>query len=66
MQTIQKTITFQKCERCGYTWLKRIAGTPIKCPRCQHPIKNKRLGKPRPAKVTANLTPANPEGKAND
>jgi DNA-directed RNA polymerase subunit RPC12/RpoP len=38
MQTIQKIITLQKCERCGYTWVKRVSGNPVKCPKCSHRI----------------------------
>lgn len=31
------------CLHCGYHWLRRIDGRPVKCPQCQ----NRKWDKPR-------------------
>lgn len=65
MQTIQKIITLQKCERCGYTWVKRVSGNPVKCPKCSHRIgvkmrnsKTKKVREARALKTQATQNPA--------
>jgi predicted Zn-ribbon and HTH transcriptional regulator len=25
------------CLRCGHAWVKRVAGRPVRCPKCKQP-----------------------------
>ena len=34
--TIPKSMVC-KCERCRHTWVKRIEGRPVRCPKCKQP-----------------------------
>jgi len=32
------------CVRCGHAWVKRVAGRPVRCPKCKQPNWDKRVG----------------------
>jgi rubrerythrin len=37
MGTIEKTVTFYVCERCGHEWYPRGEEKPRVCPKCKSP-----------------------------
>jgi len=41
MGTIQKTVTFYVCERCGHEWYPRSEKKPTVCPSCKSPYWDK-------------------------
>jgi Zn finger protein HypA/HybF involved in hydrogenase expression len=43
------------CRRCGHAWVKRIAGRPVRCPKCKEhdwdiPAGKLKMGRP-PKKI---------------
>ena len=41
MGTVERTVTFYVCERCGHEWYPRGANAPTVCPNCKSPYWNK-------------------------
>ena len=46
------------CLRCGYGWIKRVAGRPARCPKCKQPnwdiaVGTLKIGRPLKAKRKA-------------
>ena len=33
-------VVVKKCKRCGYEWIPRILGEPVRCARCKTPYWN--------------------------
>jgi predicted Zn-ribbon and HTH transcriptional regulator len=47
MGTVEKTVTFYVCERCGHEWYPRGAGKPTVCPKCKSPYWDKARQSPK-------------------
>jgi len=41
MGRVEKTVTFNVCERCQHEWYPRGAATPTVCPKCKSPYWDK-------------------------
>ena len=57
------------CLRCGHGWVKRVAGRPVRCPKCKQPnwdvaVGGVRMGRPPKTAAKTKVVRRTPERRS--